>query len=190
MLTRTASRSMSPVEHTVALSGLGTLRGEVWTTASSADVVRFLNVPYAAPPVGPLRWRPPQPPPSWEGVRSNPPRLSMCPQPDSGLLTYKFQGRRVEESEEDMLVLNVFAPAPPTEGAAQTEPAAAYPVIVYIHGGAGKFGTAHVDETAGDALASCNVVYVAINYRLGVCAHARRESAARDRTATPCAPRR
>ena len=165
MLTRTVSRSMSPVEHTVALAGQGTLSGEVWTTASSADVVRFLNVPYAAPPVGPLRWRPPQPPSSWEGVRSNPPRLSMCPQPDSGLLTYKFGCRRVEESEDDMLVLNVFAPAPPADGAAPTEP---YPVIVYIHGGAGKFGTAHVDECAGDALASSNVVYVAINYRLGV----------------------
>ena len=182
MLTRNISRSISPVDHTVHLDGLGELRGEVCTTASKGSVVRYLNVPYAAPPVGQLRWRPPRPPAAWEGVRSNPSRvLSMCPQPDSGLLTYRFQGRRVEESEEDMLVLNVFTPAP-SMGAADAArapsdtpgdvagdpPRPPYPVIVYIHGGAGKFGTAHVEENAGDALASRGVVYVSINYRLGV----------------------
>ena len=60
----------------------------------------------------------------------------MCPQPEAGLLTGMFQGRRVEESEEDMLVLNVCAPAPPTENDADRAAADAgpHPVIVYIHG--------------------------------------------------------
>ena len=64
-------------------------------------------------------------------------------------------------------------PASPADGAtprvrAPPPPSRPYPVIVYIHGGAGKLGTAHVDETSGDALASREVVYVCINYRLGL----------------------
>ena len=198
MLTRTLGGSRSPHEITVTLNGLGTLSGEVWSakegsTTPSDRIVRFLNVPYAAPPVGKLRWRPPQPPLPWDGVRRNPARLSMCPQPDGGLpgVGTTFLGRRVEESEEGTLVLDICAPAPPdvtvfsggvsptgskpaspADGATPRVRASAssrpYPVIVYIHGGAGKLGTAHVDETSGDALASREVVYVCINYRLGL----------------------
>ena len=166
-VTRAFSRSSSPVVNTVTLSGLGLLRGEVWNLDGS-PVVRFLNVPYAAPPVGRLRWRPPQPPEPWQGERCNPALMTMCPQPDCGLLTGRFQGRRVEESE-DCLVLNVFAPAPPSaEEGRPPSPRAPCPVVFYIHGGAGKYGTCHTDETAGDALAAKGIVYVSINYRLGV----------------------
>lgn len=103
-VTRSLSRSSSPIAAEVTLAGLGTLRGDVW-----GSVVRFLEVPFAAPPIGNLRWRPPQPPIPWKGVRCNPGRLTQCPQAEVGLLQGTFQGRRIEDNE-DCLVLNVFAP--------------------------------------------------------------------------------
>ena len=165
-VTRSLSRSSSPTASDVTLANLGTVRGDVW-----GPVVRFLEIPFAAPPVGRLRWRPPQPPIPWEGVRCNPGRLTQCPQVEVGLLQGKFQGRRVEDNE-DCLFLNVFAPikAPQPPPAASATPSSSprCPVIVYIHGGAGKFGTAHCDDQAGDALAGRGIVYVALNYRLGI----------------------
>ena len=55
MFTRSISRSASPVEHTVVLNELGSLSGEVWATEENGSIVRFLNVPYASPPVRELR---------------------------------------------------------------------------------------------------------------------------------------
>jgi para-nitrobenzyl esterase len=106
----------------------------------------FLGIPYAAPPVGELRWRPPAPGPSWTGVRD-------ATRP----------GASCEKDTEDCLYLNVTAPA-------GVKPGAKLPVMVWIHGGAflvgtsmGAFGAVH----DGTEFARKGVVTVTLNYRLG-----------------------
>ncbi len=109
-------------------------------------VLSFKGVPYAAPPVGDLRWRPPQPPLKWTGVRRANRYGSDAPQknPDVG------------SQSEDCLFLNVWAPAD-----ASKRP---YPVMVWIHGGGLIQGSGRI---AGEKFAEKGVVLVSINYRLG-----------------------
>lgn len=111
----------------------------------------FLGIPYAAPPVGPLRFAMPVPPEPWTEPRPSrrPPR---CVQDALGLSL---------PSQEDCLYLNVHAPDPLPDGA---------PVLVWIHGGGFVFGEGVQTDggTAGDVLASrFGVVVVSMNYRLG-----------------------
>lgn len=115
----------------------------------------FKGIPYAAPPVGPLRWRPPQPVPSWRGVRKATSHSPACPQLES----YPPDAPR-EPTSEDCLTLNVWAPA--TKGAGKL------PVMVWIHGGGLMNGSGSLPHYAGDQLAARGVVVVTINYRLGV----------------------
>jgi len=115
----------------------------------------FKGIPYAAPPVGSLRWRPPQPAPSWRGVRSATSQPSACPQ----LGTYPPDAPR-EPTSEDCLTLNVWAPASGSAGK--------LPVMVWIHGGGLMNGSGSLPQYAGDQLAARGVVVVTINYRLGV----------------------
>jgi para-nitrobenzyl esterase len=134
-----------PVVHTRQ----GTARG---LTADGAD--KFLGLPYAAPPVGALRWRPPAAPARWRGTRSATSYASRCPQ----LASSNGAG----SENEDCLYLNVFRPA----GAAR-ERAARLPVLFWIHGGGFINGSG--DQHDGALLARTNhVVVVSINYRLGV----------------------
>jgi para-nitrobenzyl esterase len=115
------------------------------------DQVReFSGIPYAAPPVGALRWRPPRPAPSWSGVRDATRPGSRCPQPDS------FAATPVPSSE-DCLYLNVTTPRRPGDGRA---------VLVWIYGGGfttgdGDYYRARRLATAGD------LVVVTMNYRIG-----------------------
>ena len=115
----------------------------------------FKGIPYAAPPVGPLRWRPPQPAPSWRGVRKAISHSFACPQLES----YPPDAPQ-EPTSEDCLTLNVWAPA--TQGAGKL------PVMVWIHGGGLISGSGSLPQYAGDQLAARGVVVVTINYRLGV----------------------
>ncbi len=116
------------------------------------------GVPYAAPPVGDLRWRPPQPPAPWSGVRAATAFASQCPQiADGGTIT----------GAEDCLYLNVWAPA----GASSGVP---LPVLFFVHGGGNVQGSASVQADDGSyvydgaAMAgSEHVVVVTTNYRLG-----------------------
>ena len=128
-------------------TSLGDLRGE-----RGDGFQAFLGIPYAAPPVGELRFRMPQPPAPWSTIRSAQRRPSRCVQEALGLPL---------EGAEDCLYLNVHTPDPRPEGA---------PVIVWIHGGGFVFGEGLQtdDGTAGDLLASRHgVVVVSMNYRLG-----------------------
>ena len=112
----------------------------------------FLGVPYAKPPVGALRWAPPEPPEAWTEPRSATGRPPRCVQRALGLDL---------ASQEDCLYLNVHTPDPRPEDA---------PVMVWLHGGAFLFGEGlQTDEgTAGDLLAATHgVVVVSLNYRLG-----------------------
>jgi para-nitrobenzyl esterase len=125
--------------------GSGPIGGKV------EDGVRsFLGIPYAAPPVGELRWKPPQAVAPWTQVRTSADFGPSCPQPkqqDTG----KFS--------EDCLYLNVWTTA--------KKPDERLPVMVWIHGGAFNFGSASQPEYNGRNLAEKGVVVVTINYRLG-----------------------
>jgi para-nitrobenzyl esterase len=141
-----ASRLSTPVR---------TAAGLVTGTLSADGVVAmFRGIPYAAPPVGPLRWRPPQLPAPWTGVRPASEFGPACPQAE------RTPGAdRVARAGEDCLYLNVWAPVQPRGRRA--------PVLVWIHGGAFTHGTASTPATDGEALARRGAVVVSFNYRLG-----------------------
>ncbi|MDA7874221.1 carboxylesterase family protein [Rhodopirellula sp.] len=126
----------------------GSVRGELLDDDPSLCV--FKGIPYAAPPVGILRWKPPQPVEPWKGVRE-------CNQ--FGNKCLQKGRRRSGPFSEDCLFLNVWAPA--------KLPPAKLPVMVWIHGGGLTQGSAHELGYMGDELAKRDVILVSINYRLG-----------------------
>jgi para-nitrobenzyl esterase len=122
--------------------------------AAADGVLAFKGVPFAAPPVGDLRWRPPQPVTPWTGVRPATAIGHDClqgPIPgDPGLGT---------ELSEDCLYLNVWRPAEATKGK--------LPVMVWIYGGGLVNGGTQPAIYQGDNFARGGVVFVSLNYRLG-----------------------
>lgn len=132
-----------------------------WIQGAIVDGTRvFRGLPFAAPPIGDLRWRAPQPVAPWEGVRPALEFGPMCPQPDAGRLS-----RDARESE-DCLYLNVYAPLNPS--ASDGAPQEGWPVMVWLHGGAFALGTASSETYNGSALAQNGAVVVTTNYRLGI----------------------
>ncbi len=119
----------------------------------SAGVRAYKGLPFAAPPVGDLRWKPPQPVPAWEGVRACTAPGPWCPQPRPIL------GQAPDRASEDCLYLNVWAPAKTADGR--------LPVMVWIHGGGFTTGSGGSPLYDGTALARRGAVLVTINYRLG-----------------------
>jgi len=113
----------------------------------------FRGIPFAAPPVGNLRWRPPVAPASWQGVRNSTTFGNRCPQTD-------FAGG--VQGSEDCLTLNIYATNPPA-GSKQ-------PVMVFFHGGANVLGSAqdYPWDLVPPPLASHGVIVVTAQYRLGV----------------------
>jgi para-nitrobenzyl esterase len=135
----------------------GLIRGLM--VGPSDNVQLYRGIPYAAPPVGDLRWRPPQPAGSWQGVRECYAFGRAAPQKPVALLSM-FPGMALgAKTSEDCLYLNVWAPTQPAE-----KP---LPVMVWIHGGGYLFGAASQPLYDGANLARRGVVVVAINYRLG-----------------------
>ena len=117
-------------------------------------ISRFLGIPYAAPPAGAGRWRPPADPEPWSGERDASAFGAAAPQPD-GMLAMMPVGA---VQDEDCLSVNVWTPG--TEGRR--------PVMVWVHGGAFRQGTARSPMYDGAALARRgDVVVVSLNYRLG-----------------------
>jgi para-nitrobenzyl esterase len=126
-------------------------------TGASDGVVRsFKGVPYAAPPVGPLRWRPPQPAKPWSGELDANAFGASCAQarPPPRVLP----GDPAARTSEDCLTVNVWAPA---------QPGPARPVMVWLHGGGNDGGTTADPYYDGYAFARDGVVMVSLNYRLG-----------------------
>jgi len=121
------------------------------------DVDIFRGIPYAAPPVGEIRWRPPQPVASWEGVRDAKEFGPSCAQAGWGAAPGSIQAG----SSEDCLFLNIWKPAGAKKGAK-------LPVMVWIHGGAFIGGNGN---TSGDQFAKQGVILISINYRLGRLGH-------------------
>ena len=130
----------------VVVTDAGAVRGEV-----GGGMRRFVGLPYAAAPVGLLRWRPPRTHPAWKGTRDATVFGNACPQVASLL------GR--QSTSEDCLFLNVFTPL-------AANAASRFPVMVWLHGG----GLVSGDASAylPDALVARGVVVVTVNYRLGV----------------------
>ena len=125
----------------------------------AGDVLVFRGIPYAAPPVGDLRWRPPQPPASWEGVRSTLESGAPCWQritPDTSIYS-----RGEIDRSEDCLYLDLW-----TAADARTD--GSRPVMVWFHGGSHEVGHGSSLIFDGASLARKGVVLVSINYRLGV----------------------
>ncbi len=117
----------------------------------------FLGLPYAAPPVGNLRWHAPQPPERWRGTREAVHFASRCMQGNEyGDMVFQDGG-----PSEDCLYLNVYTPA-------EMSQKSRLPVMFWIHGGGYRGGSASEDRHNGDFLPTKGVVLVTINYRLGV----------------------
>ncbi len=133
------------------------------TTTELPGVMVYKGIPYAAPPVGELRWKKPQPVSAWKGVRECNQFGAASFQPGSGEGSFYwrefYQGAKPQFSE-DCLYLNVWTPAAGTE--------ARLPVVLWIHGGAYHNGYGHEIEFDGEAYAKKNVILVTINYRLGM----------------------
>ncbi|WP_440709820.1 carboxylesterase/lipase family protein [Herbiconiux sp. YIM B11900] len=141
-------------------TGAGAVRG-----ATADGVRRWRGIPYAAAPVGPLRFVAPQPPEPWDGIRDALAFGDAAPQHVNKAVTLP---EGVQQSE-DCLTLNVLAPAEPA--ATPGEPlqdAAAHPVLVWIHGGAYFAGSSAQPLFDGTHLVlNGDVVVVSLNYRLG-----------------------
>nr|XP_051702866.1 cocaine esterase-like isoform X8 [Oryctolagus cuniculus] len=152
--------SASPIRNTHT----GQVRGSlVHVEGTDAGVHTFLGIPFAKPPLGPLRFAPPEPAEAWSGVRDGTSHPAMCLQNfavmGQNVLKINFTPPSISMSE-DCLYLNIYSPAHAREGSD-------LPVMVWIHGGAFTMGMASMCD--GSALAAFeDVVVVTIQYRLGV----------------------
>jgi para-nitrobenzyl esterase len=131
----------------------GVLEGVV---SADGKVRTFKGIPYAAPPVGPLRWKPPQPVQPWTGVRR---AVEYPPRSMQGRI-YSDMVFHDEGPSEDCLYLNLWMPA--------DNPQAKLPVMVWIHGGGFIAGSSSEPRQDAGNLSKKGVMVVSLNYRLGV----------------------
>jgi len=122
--------------------------------AQRNGIVSFKGIPYAAPPLGNLRWREPEPPSPWDGVLKATAFGPACVQ------TKSPGGKQPELMSEDCLYINVWTPA--------VGPQSRLPVLFYIHGGADSWGSGNSPD--GESMASSGLVVVTMNFRLGILA--------------------
>ena len=131
----------------------GILQGVV---EAGSGIAAYKGIPFAKPPTGDLRWRPPVPAPAWNGVRDAREFGRACLQPPAQPTGLYYDG--MASTSEDCLTLNVWAPA----GARKL------PVMVWIHGGSLVGGSSSEPMYDGVKIARQDVVFVSINYRLGL----------------------
>jgi len=129
------------------------------TSGSSADVRVYRGIPFAAPPVGDLRWKAPQPATKWQGLRQAAEFSNACWQTQYPAAAAIYQAK-LPPLSEDCLYLNIWTPA--------KSPKDKLPVMVWIHGGGFTRGYGGSSAYDGEALARKGAVIVTINYRLGI----------------------
>ncbi|KAM5134102.1 pyrethroid hydrolase Ces2e-like [Callospermophilus lateralis] len=153
--------SVSPIRTTHT----GQVRGSlIHVKGTDAEVHTFLGIPFAKPPLGPLRFAAPEPPEPWSGVRDGTSHPAMCLQNADIMNTEALNLQSINwppiPMSEDCLYLSIYAPPHAREGSN-------LPVMVWIHGGALVVGSASMFD--GSILAAIeNVLVVTIQYRLGV----------------------
>uniref|UniRef100_A0A7E4VHM7 COesterase domain-containing protein n=1 Tax=Panagrellus redivivus TaxID=6233 RepID=A0A7E4VHM7_PANRE len=149
-------RRTHPIELTI---DSGAIRGEYMTIGAN-DFAVFKGIPYAAPPVGSLRFQMPEPPAKWRGVMNATQYPPMCAQKSRTRPTDPAHLNRVHISE-DCLYLNVFAPPQFTNDT--------YPVAVFIHGGGYQAGSSsdYPQDAILNNFVARKIIFVSINYRLG-----------------------
>jgi para-nitrobenzyl esterase len=150
VLAAVAAPQAPPVVETDA----GRVAGATYAV-DGVPVHAFLGIPFAAPPVGELRWRPPEPHPHWEGERDATRFGPACPQPKDLVYAFPFDAQ-----SEDCLHLNVWTP--------DLHPEHPRSVMVWIHGGGNAIGGTATQSYDGRHFAASGVVLVTIQYRLGV----------------------
>lgn len=157
-----ALQGCEPPRPRVAVDG-GMIEGARF---GSPHQVMFLGIPYAAAPVGELRWKPPMPVPRWSGVRKAVAFGPACPQSKDDIAFFESYARELRETDpyyafataEDCLSLNVWT--------ANFGESKKLPVMVWIHFG-GNIAGSGAFPAFGPSLARKGVVYVSLNYRLG-----------------------
>ena len=148
------AETIAPVRDDVTLRR--TTAGEIVGFQGDHGARTWLGVPFAAPPLGELRWRPPEPPIPWKGVREALSGSAICPQLQANTGTGGPDDPATVRGDEDCLYLNIFAPAN----------ARALPVMVWIHGGGNSVGSGTTYNGAMLATGQ-DVVVITINYRIG-----------------------
>jgi para-nitrobenzyl esterase len=145
---------MSETRNTIVETKAGKIEG-----SHEHETYVFKGIPYATPPVGRLRWMPPEPHQPWEGIRQAFAFGTVAPQNESPFDV--LEGLRVDEPQsEDCLFLNIWSPG--LDGSKR-------PVLVWIHGGAFCLGSGSQPVYRGTTLAKRgDAVVVTINYRLGM----------------------
>ena len=134
--------------------------------SAASEITVFKGIPYAAPPVGELRWRRPQPVVKWDGVKVADSFSNICWQPGNAVGTFygnEFYWKEQTVQSEDCLYLNIWTPTN-----AVGQPDRKLPVAFWVHGGAYFNGYGHEITMDGDAWARRGVILVTINYRLGI----------------------
>lgn len=129
--------------------------GVIEGTLEKSGVVSFKGIPFAAPPVGDLRWKEPQPVANWDGVRKTDhfgPRAMQAP-------IFGDMGFRSDGMSEDCLYLNVWTPS--------KRPKMLLPVLVYFYGGGFVAGDGSEARYDGESMAQKGIVALTVNYRLG-----------------------
>ncbi len=143
--------------HMLAADTVKTANGVLEGTGPQATGVReFKGVPFAAPPVGDLRWQPPQPAKDWTGTRPATQFGPRCMQ----LPLFGDMGFRSNGMSEDCLYLNIWTPA--------KKAGAKLPVMVYFFGGGFQAGDGSEPRYDGESLAQRGIVAITISYRLGI----------------------
>jgi len=141
--------AQEPVVNAPSGSVSGTLDGQIRS---------FKGIPYAVPPVGGMRWRPPAPMQVWTGTRAAKDFGPACVQPQAKAPTNVYAPAQPMPVSEDCLTLNIWAPANARKA----------PVFFWIHGGALSGGSSREPMYDGRKLAEQGMIVVSINYRLGV----------------------